>query len=82
MRSLLDLIWVTTRIVLSVCMLPGSAILGAVAGGRYVDTADAMSTMLRFGSVYQPLGLDDAKLHDKRYAAFCLMQKLDRELRD
>lgn len=63
-------------------VLLGSAILGAVASGCYKDIASAMQAMSRFGPVLNPMRGDTAKAHDRRYLAFCKMQKLDRELRE
>lgn len=62
-------------------VLLGSAILGAVAGGQYNDIAEAMAAMSRFGPTYHPSGVEDEKLHNKRFKAFTMMQKLDREIR-
>lgn len=62
-------------------VLLGSAILGAVAGGHYDDISEAMNAMSRFGPTYIPSSMEDADLHDKRYKAFLMMQKLDRDLR-
>ncbi len=54
-------------------VLLGSAILGAVAAGRYGDMPAAMAAMSRAGAEYRP---DPAakKLHDARYAAFTGLQ--------
>jgi D-ribulokinase len=61
-------------------VLLGSAILGAVAAGRYADPAEAMAAMSELGEVYQP----QPKLiswHDKRFAAFENLQAAARSIR-
>jgi D-ribulokinase len=62
-------------------VLLGSAILGAVASGQYPDIVTAMSAMSELGEVYQPDGAR-SDWHQKRFAAFELLQRTGREIRD
>jgi D-ribulokinase len=62
-------------------VLLGSAILGAVAAGRYSDAVAAMAAMSEFGEIYAP---DPAMRawHDKRFEAFELLQAAGRKIRN
>lgn len=62
-------------------VLLGSAMLGAVAAGHYPDVIAAMTGMSRIGDVYRPAGGDLAQWHDKRFAAFELLQRAGRAIR-
>lgn len=61
-------------------VLLGSAILGAVAAGRYADTAEAMSAMSELGEVYRPQAALQS-WHEKRFAAFEDLQAVARRVR-
>jgi D-ribulokinase len=63
-------------------VLLGSAMLGAVAAGHYPDVTAAMTAMSRIGDVYRPAGGDLGRWHDKRFAAFELLQQAGRAIRD
>ena len=54
-------------------VLLGSAILGAVAAGRFASMPEGMAAMSRAGGEYQP-DADAAALHDARYRTFCALQ--------
>ena len=61
-------------------VLLGSAILGAVAAGRFADMTHAMSSMSELGEVYRPdPGL--AGWHQRRFEAFELLQRTARSIR-
>jgi D-ribulokinase len=60
-------------------VLLGSAILAAVAAGRYADVGTAMSAMSELGDVRQP-DPATAAWHAKRFAAFQKLQALGREV--
>lgn len=62
-------------------VLLGSAILGAVAAGRYPDTAAAMSAMSELGETCIPQP-SLATWHEKRFRAFEALQKVGRSIRD
>ncbi|CAN7173217.1 FGGY-family carbohydrate kinase [Rhizobium sp. LjRoot254] len=62
-------------------VLLGSAILGAVAAGRYRDTAEAMSAMSELGEIYRPQPAV-ADWHDRRFKAFELLQGAGRAIRE
>lgn len=62
-------------------VLLGSAMLGAVAAGRYPDLISAMTGMSAMGDIYRPAGGSLKALHDKRFAAFELLQKAARAIR-
>jgi D-ribulokinase len=62
-------------------VLLGSAILGAVAAGRYKDTAEAMSAMSELGEIYRPQPAL-AEWHAKRFKAFELLQGAGRAIRE
>jgi len=51
-------------------VLLGSAMLGAVASGDFVDIDDAMAKMSRAGRVIQPATGKIATYHDAKYAVF------------
>ncbi len=55
-------------------VLLGSAILGAVAGGHFLDVRDAMSAMTRARGSFTPAGGALQDLHDLRFAAFETLQ--------
>jgi len=61
-------------------VLLGSAMLGAVAAGRY-DLAGAMRAMSRLGQVTEPAGGDIAALHARKRLAFETLQRAEREIR-
>ncbi|TJW07302.1 MAG: ribulokinase [Mesorhizobium sp.] len=63
-------------------VLLGSAMLGAVAAGRYLDVIQAMTAMSRMGEIYRPAGGDLGQRHDKRFAAFELLQQAGRAIRE
>ena len=63
-------------------VLLGSAMLGAVAAGRYPDLISAMTGMSTMGEVYRPAGGPLKALHDKRFGAFELLRKAARAIRD
>lgn len=62
-------------------VLLGSAILGAVAAGRYESVTAAMTAMSNRSTIYQPAGSGIRDLHNKRYTAFKLLQKTARDIR-
>ncbi len=62
-------------------VLLGSAILGAVAAGRYGSMPEAMGQMTHRSSTYDPHP-EAVAAHDRRYDAFCRLQDLGRSLRD
>jgi ribulose kinase len=51
-------------------VLLGSAILGAVAAGRYADLPAAMRAMSRAGRVIEPEGGELRRYHDAKHAVF------------
>ena len=61
-------------------VLLGSAILGAVASGRYADTAAAMSAMSELGEIYRPQP-ELTSWHERRFVAFEDLQAAARRLR-
>ncbi|WP_111431099.1 FGGY-family carbohydrate kinase [Rhodobacteraceae bacterium DSL-40] len=61
-------------------VLLGSAILGAVAGGLFPDTAAAMDALSASDAVHHPDAAFKA-LHDRRFAAFEALQSVARTLR-
>lgn len=61
-------------------VLLGSAILGAVAAGRFDDIPAAMARMCHLSQIYEPSQVQ-ADLHDKRFDAFRKLQALGRDLR-
>ncbi len=61
-------------------VLLGSAMLGAVAAGRY-DLASAMRAMSRLGQITEPAGGDIAALHARKRVAFEALQRAEREIR-
>ncbi len=61
-------------------VLLGSAILGAVASGRYSDIAQAMSSMSTMGEIYRP-DPASAEWHEKRFKAFEMLQQVARSIR-
>lgn len=61
-------------------VLLGSAMLAAVAAGRYDRVTTAMSAMSELGDVYLP-DPSVATWHDKRFAAFERLQAVGREIR-
>lgn len=62
-------------------VLLGSAILGAVASGRFAGMAQAMAAMSRPGAEYLPQAAL-AGVHDARFATFCALQSALRGGRD
>ncbi|HWT56581.1 MAG TPA: FGGY-family carbohydrate kinase, partial [Rhizobium sp.] len=62
-------------------VLLGAAILGAVAGRRFVDVRAAMSELTRVETRFQPSEGEISDLHRKRYEAFKELQTLARKLR-
>lgn len=63
-------------------VLLGSSILAAVAAQKYPDVIAAMTGMSRIGNIYRPAGGDLVPWHDKRFAAFELLQQAGRAIRD
>ncbi len=61
-------------------VLLGSAMLGAVAAGRY-DMAGAMRAMSRLGEITEPAGGDIAALHARKRSAFEALQRAERDIR-
>lgn len=61
-------------------VLLGSAILGAVASGRYPDTTTAMAAMSHIADSY-PRSSDMRAWHDKRFIAFEALQGTGRQIR-
>jgi D-ribulokinase len=62
-------------------VLLGSAILGAVAAGRYPDTVAAMAAMSELGDVYIP-DAGTRNWHDRRFEAFEFLQAAGRKVRE
>lgn len=62
-------------------VLLGSAILGAVAAGRYASFTDAMASMSEIEVVYPP-GARTRDWHARRFKAFETLQAAYRSLRD
>jgi D-ribulokinase len=56
-------------------VLLGSAMLGAAAAGAYPSIEDAMRGMAPDAEAWLPAGGQRAGLHDRRYAAFNLLQR-------
>lgn len=63
-------------------VLLGSAILGAVAAGRFADIATAMREMSSARSAMEPTTGAIADLHDQRFAAFQQLQSICLEIRN
>ena len=61
-------------------VLLGSAMLGAVAAGRY-DLSGAMRAMSRLEEITEPAGGDAAALHARKRLAFEALQRVERETR-
>jgi len=61
-------------------VLLGSAILGAVASGRYADIGEAMSAMSEMGETYQPNPASIA-WHERRFRAFEMLQQVARTIK-
>jgi D-ribulokinase len=61
-------------------VLLGSAILGAVAAGRYRDITDAMSSMSEIGETCRP-SRASAGWHERRFEAFEVLQQTARAIR-
>jgi D-ribulokinase len=61
-------------------VLLGSAILGAVASGRYGDIPAAMSAMSELGATYEP-AFAMAEWHERRFKAFEALQQAARAVR-
>lgn len=61
-------------------VLLGSAMLGALAGGRFPDAAAAMSAMSELGETYRPRP-DVRAWHDMRFRAFEELQQVARRIR-
>ncbi|MCV9945017.1 FGGY-family carbohydrate kinase [Rhizobium sp. BT-175] len=55
-------------------VLLGTAILAAVAAGRFSSLSEAMQSMSAFGAAHSP-NLRDPEWHRRRYAAFKLLQQ-------
>ncbi|SNR69784.1 ribulokinase [Paracoccus sediminis] len=62
-------------------VLLGSAILGAVASGRFGDMGGAMSAMSHPAAEYRPDAVAGG-IHDTRFAAFCAFQTALRQARE
>ncbi|MEA9607122.1 FGGY-family carbohydrate kinase [Xanthomonas campestris pv. plantaginis] len=63
-------------------VLLGSAMLAAVASGRYADLPAAMSAMSGLGASTAPTPPDIARFHAAKRRGYHAMQALDRTLRD
>ncbi|WP_414470809.1 FGGY-family carbohydrate kinase [Microvirga sp. M2] len=61
-------------------VLLGSAILGAVAAGRYSDIDAAMASMSAMGETYRP-NAAAAAWHEKRFKAFEMLQQVAKAIR-
>jgi len=61
-------------------VLLGSAILGAVAAGRYPDIGEAMASMSAMGETYRP-DAGSADWHERRFRAFEMLQQAARAVR-
>jgi D-ribulokinase len=61
-------------------VLLGSAILGAVASGRYSDITEAMASMSEMGETYKP-NAALAGWHEKRFKAFEMLQQTARSIK-
>jgi D-ribulokinase len=61
-------------------VLLGSAILGAVASGRYSDVTEAMSSMSEMGKTHQPDPVL-AGWHERRFKAFEMLQRIARSIK-
>ncbi len=59
-------------------VLLGSALLGAVAAGRFFDIPQAMAAMTRCSASYAPAGGEVAGLHLQRYEIFKALQQVAR----
>ncbi|WP_176084033.1 FGGY-family carbohydrate kinase [Martelella sp. HB161492] len=62
-------------------VLLGGAIIGAVAAGFYSDLKDGAGKMSAIKEISEPAGGENAKLHDKKFAAFAALQDADRKIR-
>ncbi|MGV1761130.1 FGGY-family carbohydrate kinase [Rhizobium sp. A22-96] len=62
-------------------VLLGAAMLGATAGKRYGSLTEAMAAMSRLAEVFVPADRPIKTQHDRRYAAFELLQSADRSIR-
>ncbi|MGY0398643.1 MAG: FGGY-family carbohydrate kinase [Ostreibacterium sp.] len=61
-------------------VLLGSAIIAAVAAGRYESIKTAMVAMSKFGDIYEPTRGHLASIHDRRYEAYIQLQKIGRKI--
>ncbi len=61
-------------------VLLGSAMLGAVAAGRY-DLSGAMRAMSRLSEITEPANGEIAALHARKRSAFEILQRAEREIR-
>jgi D-ribulokinase len=61
-------------------VLLGAAMLGAVASRSYADLDHAMLEMSEIGHTYEP-NADTRMWHDRRFRAFEVLQKAEREIR-
>jgi ribulose kinase len=62
-------------------VLLGSAMLGAVAAGKYQTVAQAMKAMSNISVGFSPTGGAIETLHRNRYAAFEILQSAERKTR-
>lgn len=62
-------------------VLLGSAMLGAVASGVHPDATKAMAAMSGTARLFSPAGGSIADLHNRRYAAFTMLQATARDIR-
>lgn len=62
-------------------VLLGAAMLGATAGGHYGSLAEAMAAMSRLAKLFAPAEGAIKAQHERRYAAFELLQSADRSVR-
>jgi D-ribulokinase len=61
-------------------VLLGSAILGAVAAGRFPDIPTAMSAMSELGDIYRPQEAT-SEWHNRRFGSYELLQQAGRSIR-
>ena len=62
-------------------VLLGSAMLGAVAAGRFGSLSEAMQSMSRLGASTVPSTAELARFHEGKRRVYGLMRKLDQESR-
>ncbi len=62
-------------------VLLGSAILGSVAAGVFLDVRDAMGALTQIAAQYTPSGHEMALTHNRRYEAFLKLQDVSSTMR-